>query len=240
MPVIAVSELREQLAGLSGDILFLACSPNRMTQHRTGVETCINNILTTISNHSSDQYPDVRALSDFEQCCQLVRKWMRDCPLQTLGVYQRWCTDKRASVIQALDVRRQREAQLRQPQCQPESAGTMRCNYVPPGFNCQPIGTQAGVVWYQCAQSQPVITPSVPAGPSTIIPSPPPDVTPIAPGPGGPLLKVPEEMLPEFSTAEIATSSSVGATDVMKKALPWILLIGAGVAAYYLVRKYMR
>lgn len=236
---VSINDIRRQ-AGLAGDILFLACSPNRMQTHRAEVEGCINQILSAISQQPSDQYPDVRALQDFETCCQLVRKWQRDCPLQTLGVYQRWCTDKKATILQALETRRQREMALRQPQCLPVDGQTQRCNYVPPGFNCQPIGTQAGVVWYQCVLSQPTITPTVPGGPSTIIPSPPPDVTPIAPGPGGPLLKVPEEMLPEFSTTEIATSGGAGATDVLKKALPWILLVGAGIAAYYLVRKYMR
>lgn len=239
MPIFSITDMRASMSGLMGDILFLACSPQRMTQHRTGIETCIGNILQAISSQPSDQYPDLRALSDFDKCCELVRRWTRDCPLQTLGVYQRWCVEKKPTIIQALEARKAREAQLRQPQCQPDAAGTMRCNYVPPGYTCQPVGTQAGVLWYQCTPSQPSISPPS-TGPSTIIPTPPPDVTPIQPGPGGPLIKVPEELLPEFSTTEIVTSGKAGATDVMKKALPWILLVGAGVAAYFLVRRYIK
>jgi hypothetical protein len=230
---------RREIRGLGGDILFFACSPQRMQKHVSEIQACIDAILANIRSQPSDQYTDIQALTDFDKCCLLVRRWMSDCPLQTLGAYKRWCTDKKATITQALEARRSQEAQLRQPQCLPVDAQTQRCNYVPPGFQCQPLGTQAGVVWYQCVLAQPVIQPGG-FGPTTIIPSPPPDLTPIAPGPGGPLLKVPEDQLPEFTTTQIATSGGAGTTDVLKKALPWVLLIGAGIAAYYLARRYIK
>jgi hypothetical protein len=229
---------------LQGDILFIACSPRRMQSNRQEVENCWQTLLSDIKTKSSAQLTDADVLLRSRQCCDRVQRWRRDCPLQTLNVVKRFCTDFQPIVQQALRDRKNREAAAPPPggdgmtpqvPCTPSQEGKLLCQGPVPGLSCFP----AAQGMFLCEvpvipPSPPPTTPAPPSIPGPVYPDWMPDL-----GPGGPP-KFPASAFPSesFPASPEGKPPSVSPTQsALAKWLPWILLGGAAIGIYYLIRR---
>lgn len=228
---------------LQGDILIGFCSTKRMRTHREEVESCWQALVQKIAQTPSSQMTDAQALLEVNRCCQLVQKWRRDCPFQTLTHQRIWCENYKPIIQRALQERKAREAQA-PPQpapppdggppsvpCQPTPEGKLLCTSPIPGLSCFP----AAQGMFVC--EVPTIPPPGPAPPS--IPGPVyPDWLPDF-GPGGPP-RFPASAFPQESfeakPGEPVASQREPAS-ALAKWLPWILLGGAAIGLYYLIRR---
>jgi|GEM_PF-4523838 len=231
---------------LQGDIFFIACSPQRMRKNREEVESCWQALLKDIRTTPSTQLTDADVLMRSRGCCDRVQKWRRDCPLQTAHVMRRFCTDFQQIVNRALADRKAREAAAPsappqwgnggppQVPCTPTPEGKLLCQGPVPGLSCFP----AAQGMFICE------IPAIPMPPPPIAPAPPSIPGPVYPdwmpdvGPGGPP-RFPATAFPQesFAARPGEPPPSPAPQQALAKWLPWILLGGAAVGIYYLIRR---
>lgn len=119
--------------------------------------------------------------------------------------------------------------------CQPTPEGKLLCSSPVPGLSCFPAAQGMFVCEVPVMPPPPAPLPQPTTIPGPVYPDWLPDL-----GPGGPP-KFPASAFPsesfEAKPGEPTPSAPGGATSALAKWLPWILLGGAAIGLYYLLRR---